>query len=185
MRGSNGWAAVQHTQESATHVDAVAMNPDNITEDPPKYPPSDRPRLKRKWLFQDPDSLGRRLLRRRFSMWISGIALVVVLGVLWVRGGAEARARTSVFRGAVAADLVRLKGAQDAYFAERARFASLDELGTRYISSQGVRVQIHQADSTGWAASAWHLLTSRICTVTVATPAAADADTQGGEPICR
>ncbi len=161
------------------------MNPDTITEDSPNYPPSDRSRLERKWLFQDPGSLGRRLLRRRFSMWISAVALVVVLGVLWVRGGAEARARTSVFRGAVAADLVRLDAAQDAYFAESARFATLDELGTRYISSQGVRVQIHQADSTGWAASAWHLLTARICTVTVATGAARDAEPRGKEPDCR
>ncbi len=154
------------------------MNPDDVTQDPPKYPPSDRPRLERRWLFENSNSPGP-LLRRRLVTWVSVIGLVGVLGGLWVRGGAEARARTRVFRGAVEADLARLEAVQNAYFSERGRFASLDELGTRYISSQGVRVRIHRVDSTGWTASAWHLLTSRICTLTVARQAAE------GEPICR
>jgi len=126
-----------------------------------------------------------RLLRPRLVTWVSVIALVVVLGGLWIRGGAEARARTRVFRSAVEADLTRLEAIQDAYFSERGRFASLDELGTRYISSQGIRVRIHRADSTGWTASAWHLLTSRICTVTVARRAAVHAEPQDGKSICR
>ncbi len=150
------------------------MNPDDVTQDPPKYPPSDRPRPKRRWRFENPNSPGP-LLRPRLVTWVSVIVLVGVLGGLWVRGGAEARARTRVFRGAVEADLARLEAVQNAYFAERGRFASLDELGTRYISSQGVRVRIHRADSTGWTASAWHLLTSRICVRRAAEP----------EPICR
>ena len=166
-------------------VDAVAMKPDDITQDAAKDPPPDRPRLKRKWLFEDPDSPGLSLLRRRFVTWVSVIALVGGLGGLWVGGGAEARARTRVFRDAVEADLTRLEAIQDAYFSERGRFASLDELGTRYISSQGVLVRIHRADSTGWTASAWHLLTSRICTLTVARPAAVQAEPPDGEPICR
>ena len=161
------------------------MNPDDITQDPPKSPPSDRPRHKRKWLFEGPGSPRLRLLRPRFVTWVSVIALVGVLGGLWVGGGAQARARTRVFRGAVEADLTRLEPIQDAYFSERGRFASLDELGTRYISSQGVRVRIHRADSTGWTASAWHLLTSRICTLTVARRAALHPEPQGGKIICR
>ena len=161
------------------------MNQDDITQDPPQFPPLDRPRHKRKWLFEDLDLSRLRLLRRRFVTWVSVIALVGVLGGLWVRGGAEARARTRVFRGAVEADLTRLEAIQDAYFSERGRFASLDELGTRYISSQGVRVRMHRADSTGWTASAWHLLTSRICTLTVARRAAVHAEPQDGKPICR
>ena len=161
------------------------MNPDDITENPRKHPPSDRPRLKRTWLFQNPNSSRLRLLRRRFIIWVAGIVLVAALGGLWVRSGAEARAWTRVFRGAVEADLTRLEAAQDAYFSERGRFASLDELGTRYITSQGVRVRIHRADSTGWTASAWHLLTSRICTLTVATRATVDAEPHDGQPICR
>lgn len=161
------------------------MNPDDITQDPPKSPPSDRPRHKRKWLFEGPGSLRLHLLRPRFVTWVSVIALVGVLGGLWVGGGAEARARTRVFRDAVEADLTRLEAIQDAYFSERGRFASLDELGTRYISSQGVRVRIHRADSTGWTASAWHLLTSRICTLTVARRATLHPEPQGGKIICR
>ncbi len=162
------------------------MNPDNITPDPHKYPRSDRPRQKRKWLFDNPDSPRLRRFRRRFVMWVAGMVLVAALGGLWVWGSAEARARTRVFRGAVEADLTRLEAVQDAYFSERGRFASLDELGARYISSQGVRVRIHRADSTGWTGSAWHLLTSRICTLTVAKLVTTGADTQqGGEPICK
>ncbi len=163
----------------------VAMNPDNVTQDPPKYPPSDRPRHRRKWLFGDPDPPRRRLFLRRLVMWVAGVVLVAALGGLWVRGSAEARARTRVFRGAVEADLTRLEAVQDAYFSERGRFASLDELGARYISSQGVRVRIHRADSTGWTGSAWHLLTSRICTLTVARRATTGADAQGDLPVCR
>ena len=161
------------------------MNPDDITQDPPKGPPSDRPRHKHKWLFEGPDSPRLRLLRPRFVTWVSVIVLVGALGGLWVRGGAEARARTRVFRGAVEADLTRLEAIQDAYFSERGRFALLDELGTRYISSQGVRVRIHHADSTGWTASAWHLLTPRMCTLTVARRAVVNAEPQDGKPICR
>ncbi len=162
------------------------MNPDNITQDPPKSPPSDRPRHRRKWLFGDPDPPRLRLLLRRFVMWVAGMVLVAALGGLWVWGSAEARARTRVFRGAVEADLTRLEAVQDAYFSERGRFASLDELGTRYLSSQGVRVRIHRADSTGWTGSAWHLLTSRICTLTVARRPAVQAEPGGrSEPICR
>ena len=163
----------------------VAMNPDNITQGSPKYPPSDQPRHRRKWLFGDPDPPRLRLLLRRFVIWVAGMVLVAALGGLWVRSSAEARARTRVFRGAVEADLTRLEAVQDAYFSERGRFALLDELRTRYISSQGVRVRIHRADSTGWTGSAWHLLTSRICTLTVARQAAVQAESQDGEPICR
>ena len=158
------------------------MNPDDVTQDPPKYPPSDRSRPKRRWLFENPDSPRLPVFRRRLVTWISVIGLVGVWGGLWIRGSAEARARTRVFRDAVEADLTRLEEVQDAYFSERGRFASLDELGTRYISSQGVRVRIHRADSTGWTASAWHLLTSRICTLTVARRA---AEPEEGEPICQ
>ena len=163
----------------------VVMNPDDITQDHPSHPPSDRPRHTRQWLFEDPASPQTRMLRRRLITWVSVLALVGLLGGLWVRGGAEARARTRVFRGAVEADLTRLEVVQDAYFSERGRFASLGELGTLYISSQGVRVRIHRADITGWTASAWHLLTSRICILTVTSGAGRDAEQPGREPICR
>jgi hypothetical protein len=145
----------------------------------------DRPKLQRQWEFQDPAAVEMRRLRNRTFAWATAIVAVVALGGLWVRGGADERARNRAYRTVVEADLVRLVDAQDEFLSENGRFGSLTDLGVGFISSQGVRVRIHQADGAGWNASAWHLRTSRICTITVGSGPAAVSDHPSGEPICR
>jgi hypothetical protein len=145
----------------------------------------DRPKLRREWEFEDPAAVEMRRLRRRTLAWVTAIAAVVFLGGLWIRSGAEERARNRVYRIAVAADLDRLVNAQDEFRDEHGRFGSLADIGVGFISSQGVRLRIHRADSNGWNASAWHLRTSRVCTITVGSGPAAVADLPSGEPVCR
>jgi len=107
------------------------------------------------------------------------------MGGLWVWSGADERARNRAYHTVVEADLVRLMSAQDEFRNVNGRFGSLADLGVAFVSSQGVRVRIHQADSNGWNAGAWHLRTSRVCTVTVGSGPAAVSDNPSGEPICR
>jgi hypothetical protein len=144
-----------------------------------------RPKLERQWEFEDPAAVEMRRLRRRIIAWATAIAAVVFLGGLWVQSGADERARNRTYHTAVRADLVRLVDAQDEFRDENGRFGSLADLGVGFISSQGVRLRIHRADSNGWNASAWHLRTSRVCTITVGSGPAAVADLPSGEPVCR
>ena len=145
----------------------------------------DRPKLERQWEFEDPAAVEMRRFRRRTLAWVAAIAAVMFLGGFWVQSGADERARNRVFRAAVAADLARLVDAQDEFRDANGRFGSLADLGVAFISSQGVRLRVHRADSSGWNASAWHLRTSRTCTITVGSGPAAVADRPSGEPVCR
>jgi hypothetical protein len=145
----------------------------------------DRPKLQQQWEFEDPAAVEMRRVRRRALAWVTAIAAVVFLSGLWVQSGADERATNRAYHAAVAADLVRLVTAQDAFRDQHGRFGSLADLGVAFVSSQGVRVRIHGADTNGWNASAWHLRTTRICTITVGTGPAAVADRPGGEPTCR
>ena len=80
---------------------------------------------------------------------------------------------------------MRLVGVQAAFFETNDRYARLDELGTSYISSQGVRVRILGTDAQGWSATAWHLRTSLSCSVTSGTGAATLPEQPPDTPDCR
>lgn len=147
------------------------MDPEeHSAESPESRPPADRPKLQRKWEFDDPAVVEKMLLRRQILSWVAVVGLVVALGGTWVKISAEERARNLAYRAAVEADIGRLVTAQQAYFDTNARFASLEDLGIDYISGQGVRVAIHQADRSGWSASAWHLRISYACAITISMP---------------
>jgi len=145
----------------------------------------DRPKLQRQWEFEDPAVVESRRRWRRALAWAVAIIAVLVLGGLWVRSGADERARHRVYNAAVVADLLRLARAQDEFREATGRYGSLPDLGVRFISSQGVRVRVHRFDSTGWNASAWHLRTSRVCRITVGSGPATVADQPSGDPVCR
>ena len=144
------------------------MDPEERSaESPESQPSADRPKLQRRWEFDDPAVGEARLLRRRILSWVAVMGLVVALGGTWVNISAEERARNRGYRAAVEADIGRLVTAQQAYFDTHARFASLEDLGMDYISGQGTRVAIQQADSNGWDATAWHSRISYACNITI------------------
>ena len=156
---------------------------EHSVESPESQPPTDRPTLQRQWEFDDPGVVEGRLLRRQILSWVAMLGLVVALGGTWVKISAEERARNRGYRAAVEADIGRLVTAQQAYFDTNARFASLEDLGIDYISGLGVRVAIHQADSSGWSASAWHMRISYACALTISMPL--DPERDPPETDCR
>ena len=160
------------------------MDPEERSaESPESQPSADRPKLQRRWEFDDPAVGEARLLRRQILSWVAVLGLVVALGGTWVNISAEERAKNRGYRAAVDADTDRLITAQQAYFDTHARFASLDDLGMDYISGQGVRVAIQQADGNGWSGTAWHLRISYSCNITISIPP--DPERDPPTPDCR
>ena len=137
---------------------------DRQTESPPQ---PERAWLQKRWEFDDPTVSQARLLRKQILVWVAAVAVLVALGGTLVRMTAEERARNGAYRAAVEADLSRLVAVQQSYYEANARYASLDDLGMDYISSQGVRVRIANANANGWSAGVWHLRTSYTCTVAI------------------
>lgn len=149
--------------EAAPHWRATKRT---TVDNPTPAPPKDRPKLRAQWEFDDPILRARRRQMRR---WLARLIVLVSLSTIvtvWVASGADERALRREYDATVEADLARLAEVQDAYLEANGRYGSLDELGMRYISSQGVRVRILAADEQGWSATGWHLLTSRTCTIT-------------------
>ena len=141
-------------------------------ETPTPTPGKDRPKLHAQWEFDDPVLVGRRRQLRRFLGRLIVLVTLSTAVTVWVASGADDRALRRTYDAAIGADLLRLVEAQAAFFETSDRYGRLDELGARYISSQGVRVRILAADEYGWSATAWHLRTSRTCAITSGTGAA-------------
>ena len=144
-----------------------------------------RPQLQRRWLFDDPTIVTSRRRRRAVLRWATGIMAVLLALGFWIRNGADGRARHRASRSAVEDDLGRLVVAQTAFRDEFGRFGTLEELGSEFISSQGVRIRLHDVNDQGWNASAWHLLQRTKCSVSWGTGSAALEDTAAGELECR
>jgi hypothetical protein len=100
----------------------------------------------------------------------SGRKLVVVLAVLAAATLATVliRERNKKTMFAIYADVHNLAMSQEAYFADSSKYAG--DLGTYYAPTHGATVRITWANDTGWAATATHPATSRICTITYAHP---------------
>jgi hypothetical protein len=154
-------------------------------EYPTPTPSNDRPKLQARWEFDDPVAVQRRLQLRRFLGRLIVLVSFSTAVTVWVASGAEDRALRRAYDAAIEADLRRLVEAQAAFFETNDRYGRLDELGARYISSQGVRVRILAADEQGWSATAWHLLTSRDCSITSGTGSATLPEQLPDVPDCR
>ena len=139
---------------------------DRQTESPPPLQP-ERAWLQRRWEFDDPTVLQTRVLRKQILVWVTAVAVLLAMGGTLVHMTAEERARNGAYRAAVEADLSRLVAVQQSYYEANARYASLDDLGIDYVSSQGVRVRIDNANANGWSAGVWHMRTSYTCTVAI------------------
>ena len=150
------------------------MNADDHHSESPPQP--ERPWLQKQWEFDDPTVAQGRLLRKQILAWVTAVAVLVALGGTLMRTSAEERARDRAYRAAVAADLSRLVAAQQSYYEANARYASLDDLGIDYISSQGVRVRIDDANANGWSAGVWHTQTSYTCTIAITMPPNPDGE---------
>jgi hypothetical protein len=154
-------------------------------ETPTPRPSRDRPKLKAQREFDDPVLVARRRQLRRFLARLIVLVSLSTAVTVWVAIGADERALRREYDAAIEADLLRLGEAQSAFFETNDRYARLEELGARYISSQGVRVRILAADALGWSATGWHLLTSRTCSITSGTGAAALPGHLPDVPACR
>ncbi len=153
---------------------------DRQTESPPQ---PERPWLQRRWEFDGPTVVQARLPRQQILVWVTVVAVLLALGGTLVLMTAEERARNGAYGAAVEADLSRLVAAQQSYYDANARYASLGDLGIDYISSQGVRVRIDNADANGWRAGVWHIRTSYTCTI--AFTVAPNAAREPPEADCR
>jgi hypothetical protein len=148
-------------------------------------PSNDRPKLKAQWEFDDPVLIARRRRARRLLVRLIVLVSFSTAVTVWVASGADERALRRAYDAAIESDLVRLVEAQTAHFETNERYGRLDELGARYISSQGVRVRILAADAEGWSATAWHLRTSRTCSITSGRGPATLPEQLPDVPSCR
>ena len=125
--------------------------------------PSARP--KREFLLEDPAWAARRARRRRWLAWSAvGTVVVVALGVTGSVVIRE-RARHAAARMQVTRDLQRLAAAQVDFHRATGRFGSLEDLGIRFVPSQGVRVRVGRADSAGWLARGVHGRVDVVCSI--------------------
>lgn len=151
----------------------------------PTPPAPDRPKLQRRWEFDDPAAVASRMRWRRR---IGTAAVLTAAGLIvwgWLQSTAVDRMRGRAYATAVEADLTRLRDIQVAYHESQSRYATLEDLGPRFISSQGVGLRILGADSAGWHATAWHLQRRFTCTISGGVGPGALPDLTPGVPDCR
>ncbi|MCZ6917200.1 MAG: hypothetical protein O7I93_10520 [Gemmatimonadetes bacterium] len=170
-------------KRAAGHTDTKRKRIAVDSETP--HPRADRPKLHVDWEFEDPVLTRRRRQVRRFLGRLTALVALSTAVTVWVASGADERAQRRGYDAAVESDLMRLVEVQAAFFETNGRYGRLDELGARYISSQGVRVRILAADAQGWSATAWHLLTSRSCSLGSGRAAVTLPEQTPDTPECR
>jgi Tfp pilus assembly major pilin PilA len=109
-----------------------------------------------------------------------GLLLVVFIGILAAIAIPKfAQTKEKAYMAQMKSDLRNMATAQEAYFSEHKTYAPSLPVAA-FSSSQGVMVTITRASSAGWAASATHTATAKVCEIGFG-----DGTGGNGEPICK
>ena len=104
------------------------------------------------------------------------LIVVVIIGILAsIAIPKFANTKEKAYLAAMKADLRNLVTAQESYFEENMTYTT--SLGTAYNSSAGVTVTIGSVTSTGWAATASHNGSTKLCRIAIGP--AAGGGTEG------
>jgi len=96
------------------------------------------------------------------------IIVVTIIGILAAMAIPKyAATKEKAYVVSLKSDLRNLVTAQEAYFADYLSYTNTAGLGGNYKTSAGVAVNIDQVRGFGWHATAWHVATTRTCTIYV------------------
>jgi type IV pilus assembly protein PilA len=118
------------------------------------------------------------------------IELLVVVAIIGVLAAIAipkyAGAKQTAYRAAVIADLSSLRTAEESFFADSNRYATLAEVRTRIAPSDGLGTPTIIATTSNWSATLTHPhVPGMICGIAVATPNPISATAGEGDPFCK
>lgn len=137
----------------------------------------EKPLAARQFLLKDPEEAPRRARFRRRMLILAATITFVSAASYGARVVFDRWSLARSYEGWMRNDLTRLSTFQNDYRAAHATFATLDQLGTSFVPSQGVTIEIHETNATSWSATATHVRTRTVCSVTARLSAPATDNT--------
>lgn len=124
--------------------------------------------------------------RKGFTL-IELLIVVVVIGILAsIAIPKFGTIKQKAYRSQAIADLTSLRTAEETFFTDSNRYATLVELGLRRSSTAGVGIPTIVASTSSWSATLTHPhIPGMICGVSVATQNPVDTGAGEGEPFCK
>jgi len=123
----------------------------------------------------------------------NGFTLIELLVVVAIIGILAAIAipkysgvKQKAYRSMVIADLASLRTAQESFFADSGRYATLPEIRTRIAPSEGLGTPTIIASTSFWSATLTHpQVPGMLCGISVSTANPIDATAGEGDPFCK
>lgn len=115
------------------------------------------------------------------------LIVVVVIGILAsIAIPKFGSVKQKGYRTQAIADLGSLRTAEEAFFADSNRYATLAELTTKFSGTPGVGVPIVSPSMSSWSATLTHPhVPGMVCGIAVATPNPVLTGVGEGEPFCK
>jgi len=124
--------------------------------------------------------------RNGFTL-IELLVVVVIIGILAAIAIPKyGSVKQTAYRSMVIADLASLRTAQESFFADSGRYATLTEIRTRIAPSDGLGTPTIVATTSFWSATLTHpQVKGMICGIAVSTPNPIDPNAGEGAAFCK
>jgi prepilin-type N-terminal cleavage/methylation domain-containing protein len=124
--------------------------------------------------------------RNGFTL-IELLVVVAIIGILAAIAIPKYNgAKQTAYRAMVIADLSSLRTAQESFFADSGRYATLTEIRTRIAPSDGLGTPTIIASTSFWSATLTHpQVPGMLCGIAVSTANPVSASAGEGDPFCK
>ena len=124
--------------------------------------------------------------RKGFTL-IELLIVVVIIGILAAIAIPKfANTKSKAYVTAMKSDLKQLMLAEEGFFTDSSKYASLSALGTKFQSTTGVNAPTIVTGAGFWHATVNHTqLTGTVCGISVNTTNPTIAGAADGEPVCK